>query len=153
MRFRKELAMAAMQIQLIATGVDSKPAPGPPGLGKTFIFTNDVAYNGQAVGTHSGTVRTVRKVKAGDVHVSFPASAQDGELLEYEATYTLNAQGPNGPTGLQAGQITARGVFLITGAGTVQPVVFAITGGTAAYAHARGQIAEQGTLRALDLEL
>lgn len=156
-----------MQIQLTVAPADFRAYPGPAGLGKRFIFTDDLVYLGKAAGTHSGCVTTLRNVQAGDAHISFPPPTAPAELLQYEATFSLlastvdptdpnptNPTKPPLPTGLQEGQITARGLVLFRQAtGNVEPARYAITGGTGAYANARGQVTQQGTLRTLDVVL
>jgi hypothetical protein len=138
----------------------SKPVQGPPpsGEGKWFVFSKNLALErldnntpGDGLplnqqqrlsGSYSGIVTTLRVATATDFLYH-----SGSYLFQYEAIYRFNAvQG----TPLQQGQITAHGVFY----GAVvnnqfqplePPNALAITGGTAAYSTARGQITQQPT--------
>ena len=133
-----------IRLRVVATPV-VEAVPGPPGPGKRFVFSDDLVLEGQqtAAGTHSGVVTTLRPVDANNQYLSAPGGA--AELLQYEATFKLKAV-----TGVQAGQITARGVVFTRPTGQpFEPATFAITGGTGAYANARGQVTQEGALRTL----
>ena len=82
-------------------------------------------------GTHSGIGTTLRHVDAGDPY--FPGG---GALVQPEATFKLNAVGG----ALQGGQITTRGVQHYRDFKPGGIPTYAITGGTGAYANARGQV-------------
>ena len=124
---------------------------GPHRPGKQFIFSErlvlesiDDNKNGlppdegdRRAGTHAGIVTTL--------------DANDPYQLQYEATFRLSALPFPPPHGLPAGQITARGVLLQSGGTPVGGKKFAITGGTDAYAEARGQLTEDGAKRILDV--
>ena len=116
--------------------IDGKK-PGPGGLPPD--------EKDRRAGTQSGFVTTVRITDPTD-----PFVPGGNILLQYEGTYWLTAVAG---TGLQEGQITARGVVLKKDAENVGIPTFAITGGTKAYKNARGQIAEEGALRKLDIVL
>jgi hypothetical protein len=129
--------------------VDAKPSPGNY-LGKRFGFSDELVLGSikkdptgpkPPAGTHSGSVTILRNVTAGDKYIPFPDGATGtAELLEYEATYALIAV-----AGVKEGQVTARGVFLGQ-LGAVLPGAnkrFAITGGTEAYANARGEVIQE----------
>jgi hypothetical protein len=127
--------------------------PGPAGPGKRFIFSDDLVLEridnktpgsglppleqDRRAGTHSGVVTTLRIAAANDAYL--PGG---GELFQYEATYRLNAVPANPPHALRAGQVTARGVVLVQNGQNVGLRTFAITGGTDAYANARGQVTQ-----------
>jgi hypothetical protein len=137
-----------IKLTVVATPVFGA-VPGPPGPGKRFVFSDDLVLEGQQApaGTHSGVVTTLRHVDANNQYLSAPGGA--AELLQYEATFKLNAV-----TGLQAGEITVRGAFFIRPTGQpFEPAMFAITGGTGAYANARGQVTQAGALRTLMIVL
>jgi hypothetical protein len=82
-------------------------------------------------GTHSGIGTTLRYVDAGDPY--FPGG---GPLVQAESTFKLNAVGG----ALQGGQVTTRGVQHYRDGKPVGTPTYAITGGTGAYANARGQL-------------
>ncbi|MGH6692996.1 MAG: hypothetical protein ACREF4_20200, partial [Gammaproteobacteria bacterium] len=92
--------------------------------------------NKQLAGSHSGFVTTLRIATANDK--LYP---KDSYLLQYEGIYRFNSV-PNTP--LKRGQVTARGVLHgnIASIGDFTPldgpIRLAITGGTDAYATARG---------------
>jgi hypothetical protein len=98
---------------LVLEAIDSKK----PGRG----LPTDVAE--RLAGTHSGIGTTLRYVDA-------------GPLVQAESTFKLNAVGG----ALQGGQITARGVQHYRDGKPVGTPTYAITGGTGAYANARGQL-------------
>jgi hypothetical protein len=140
-------------LRVVATPL-AKVLPGEFGPGKRFVFSDDLVLeridnktpgNGlpkkaknRRAGTHSGFVTTLRGAKKNDVYLP-PKS----ELLQYEATYRLTPVAGNPPPGMQKGQITVGGVLLIQQNGTlVDALGFAITGGTEAYATARGEATE-----------
>jgi hypothetical protein len=124
------------------------PAHGPPGgPGGRFFFHETLVLEeidsktpghglptGEAerhAGTHSGIGTTLRYVDAGDPY--FPGG---GPLVQAESTFKLNAVGG----ALQGGQITTRGVQHYRDGKPVGEPTYAITGGTRAYANARGQL-------------
>jgi hypothetical protein len=82
-------------------------------------------------GTHSGFITTLRIAAADD---NFSVGT---ELLQYEATFLLNAV-----AGLMSGQVTARWVLTFLPGQPEATHEFAITGGTEAYKAARGQMIE-----------
>jgi hypothetical protein len=91
-------------------------SPGPFRPGKTVLFSDNLIWqsvNNNTVtgsaGTHSGTNR-VLWVAAADDGV-YP---KDVLVQEYEATFALPAVDAGG-THLDAGQVTVRGVFLLSG--------------------------------------
>jgi hypothetical protein len=128
--------------------------PGRPGPGRRFVFSKnlvleriDASTPGSGLpsdpaqrhaGTYSGLVTVLRAAEPNDVFVQ-PGSY----LFEYDVVYRFAALAN---TPLQKGQITAHGVFNLSG-GQFQPIeppnTLAITGGTEAYATARGQITQQ----------
>jgi hypothetical protein len=136
----------------------NEPVQGPPpsGPGKRFVFSknlilerldNSTPGNGlpqnqqqRLAGSYSGLVTVLRVAQAND-----PLYPQGSYLFYYEVVYLLNAV-QNTP--LQQGQITAHGLFYgFAAGGQLQPLNppnrLAITGGTDAYATARGQITQQ----------
>lgn len=113
-----------------------------------MVYTEDIQFNGQAAGTHSGVLTTLR------TNIANPGPFQGGELIEDQGTYDLSAV-----PGLAKGQVTVRGVVPVdtngnphAGGATVR---HAITGGTEAYKNARGQVTRTATspLHTLDIEL
>jgi hypothetical protein len=151
--------MPSMKILVSVFGnVGGEVRGSRPGPGHRFFFSEYVTlleYDGvkqkkQLAGSHSGFTTTVRIAAADDQ--LYP---EDSILTQYEATYRFNTV-PNTP--LKKGQVTARGTYLgIIGAGGFTlvdvPVRFAITGGTEAYAKARGEIFERPENRLLDIQL
>jgi hypothetical protein len=144
-----------MQILVrVSKGPVDQELPGPFGPGKQFVFSKNLVVlrivdnsnhvytpghglpkkrKNRRVGTYSGLVTTLRVAQANDKFV-VPGT----ELFQYESTYRFGAL-PNTP--LHRGQITERGVVnLDSNLNTVEPKTFAITGGTEAYAKARGQV-------------
>jgi hypothetical protein len=133
--------------------------PGPFGPGKTFVFSDNLNWRSidnvpvaGAAGTHSGTVRVLRIADRKDA-----VFAKGIEVLEYEATWALNAVNYGGKH-LGAGQVTARGVFYLNDQQKSPPPPlnekrFAITGGTGPYACARGEGLETPTDRILEIDL
>lgn len=99
---------------------------------------NDLPQNPaqRLAGTHSGILTLLRIAQAGDRF--YPQGAL---VIQYQGTYRFKTL-PHTP--LQKGQVTARGVsvFKANGDPFEPPITFAITGGTEAYASARGQIVE-----------
>jgi hypothetical protein len=143
-----------VQIRLKVKQHPAQRYPGKKGPGLRFIWTDDLELEsnpGVPAGTHSGISTTVRDVAAGDPYIPVPGGG-DAELIQYEATYRL-IDVP--AAGLQAGQITARGVVFVKIVGNqaqpVEPAPFAITGGTGPYKNARGEGTAQGDLRILDI--
>jgi hypothetical protein len=117
------------QIVRFTKPVDDQEVPGPPKLGKQFVFTDDLASDPAGttvVGTHSGFATLVR----GEPH-----------FLQYQATYDLKAA-----TRQQKGQLTVRGLVAFSDVGKfVGSPKVAITGGTEAYDRARGQVTWEAT--------
>ncbi len=154
-------------IQILVRVIESfdLELPDPPGPGKRYLFSNDLALeryddstpgsglpqteSERLAGTHSGFVTLLRVAGASDRF--FP---EGSELWEYDATYKFNTLDD---TPLQKGQVTARGVILFQGVDPFEPPVrLAITGGTGPYATAYGTITEgipTGDHRLLDIEL
>jgi hypothetical protein len=110
--------MAITVIEVVTQRIDEKNPTGRRNFGDQSFFTDDLLNaQGQVVGTHSGCC-TYLRIAAGNAP----------HLYECQATFTL-AQG----------QVTARGVFpdpMAVG----QSSRVAITGGTDAFAKARGQV-------------
>ena len=116
-------------------GLDPYPGPFKPGWRIAFsddLLTSDQLNPGPAftpvgedIGDHSGFSTLVR--------------LGDPNLLMYEATHSLHpAQStPNEPL---RGQVTTRGVLSFYPWAQGQSKTVAITGGTDAYANARGQV-------------
>jgi hypothetical protein len=101
------------------------------------------------IGIHSGVLTLLRVTGNGD---RFYAPAT--RIYQYSATYRFRTL-PNTPLS----QITGHGDFafsLTTHTVVEPPITYAITGGTGAYANARGQIVELGNQtddRELHIEL
>jgi hypothetical protein len=146
------------------SGFVEPPGANRPGPGHRFFFSDNLVLEeidgkkpgpgglpreekDRRAGTQSGFITTVRKPDPTD-----PFVAGGNILLQYDGTYWLNAV-----AGLQEGQITARGVVLKKDGLNVGIPTFAITGGTKAYATARGQVTEKREqdkeLRLLDIVL
>jgi hypothetical protein len=127
----------------------------PTKPGKYFSFTEDVVlkqYNGERpgrglpkkvedryAGIHSGTVTLLRIAGSGDRFYK-PRTL----VVQYVATYKFIDLRR---TPLKKGEITARGLNLLDGTKLPPehieiPNTFALTGGTDAYAEARGQVIE-----------
>jgi hypothetical protein len=143
-----------MLITLRVTASTGERYPGKKGPGLRFIWSDDLELQGNPglpAGAHSGISTTLHDVAAGDPYIPVPGGG-DAELIQYEATYRLIAVPA---AGLQAGQITARGVVFVKIVGNrgqlVEPAPFAITGGTGPYNNARGEGSQQGDLRILDI--
>ncbi|MGZ6693993.1 MAG: hypothetical protein ACXVHQ_42270 [Solirubrobacteraceae bacterium] len=112
---------------LVLKEVDGKkPGNGLPGS----------EHDPPRAGTQSGFL-TIVATDESDLFIPVP---DGGVLYQHESTYRLNAVPGTPPPGLPEGQITTQGVFLYPTAG---PKTLAITGGTGAYANARGQITEE----------
>lgn len=149
----------SMQILLrVSKGPVDQELPGPFGPGKQFVFSKNLVVlrivdnsnhtytpghglpkkkKNRRVGTYSGLVTTFRIADVNDKFVP-PFS----ELFQYESTYKFKAM-RNTP--LKKGQIIERGMInLDPNLNTLEPKTFAITGGTNAYATARGQITAPG---------
>ena len=134
----------------------SKVYPGPSGLGRRIIFTEDLVLvsidgNPQPAqtpgGTHSGFVTVVREPTANDNF--FP----NEELIHQDAVYLFDTATGNLPAALPRGQVTVNGMLWFPKPATR---TFAITGGTGHYALARGQVTESGpngSIRTLDITL
>jgi hypothetical protein len=157
-----------MKIELTATVVINEWLKSPDkGPGEVMVFSDNLSWkkiDGNDVagpaGTHSGTLRLLRLAKAGDG--VFPV---DTVVLEYEATFALNAVAPPGGKPLDAGQVTARGTYgfnhgmgdqLFTPQGApVDVKQYAVTGGTGPYGQVRGQGVESkdGKAKALEIVL
>jgi hypothetical protein len=125
----------------------------PSDIGDRLFFSDLLALEngGLPAGTHSGFLTVLRFVEVGDPYLP------GADLLwQLEATYKLNAVGGNLPPGLKEGQITTHGLLLVRNHERLgNEARFAITGGTDAYANARGQVIEtdKGRLKTLKLEL
>jgi hypothetical protein len=110
-------------IVLVTKNIAAREIKIPPGaaadqLGDQTFFTDDLLDNqGQEVGQHSGFCTRLRVLP----HAP--------DLYQCQATFTL-----------PQGTITARGAFNIPSAVGQLSGRAAITGGTEAYANARGQI-------------
>jgi hypothetical protein len=137
-------------VSVVETPVDEF-YPGRHGPGKVFVFSDNLMLESidkkkvpgpeqaRRAGTHSGLVTTLRATDAGKGDAFFPG---DSLLFQIEATYRLNAVPATPPHALQSGQITVRGVILLTNWTPVGTRTFGITGGTGAYAYARGQVTQ-----------
>ena len=137
------------------------PKNGPKDIGDRLFFADRLTVttiddkkvggdNGLPAGTHSGFLTALRFLEVADPYLP------GAELLwQQQATYKLNAVDGNLPPGLKEGQITAQGLVLVRSHEPLEPVTLAITGGTGAYANARGQITEtkKGTVKTLKIEL
>jgi hypothetical protein len=151
-----------MAITTIVVNVrDTIPAQAkvnfPPNAKPGFqvFFTEDVVLKPppnqpeQFVGIHSGVLTLLRVTGNGD---RFYAPAT--RIYQYSATYRFRNL-PNTPLS----QITGHGdlAFSLTTHTVVEPpITYAITGGTGAFANARGQIVERGNQtddRELHIEL
>jgi hypothetical protein len=157
---QEEAKSMQIVVNVLEPSFDERQYPGPQGLGLRVIFTENlelVSIDGSPQpaqtpgGTHSGIVTTLRNASATDI--LFP----NNELWHYEATYVFDAVSANLPAALQKGQITVHGVFwAVPGQPASGTRTFAITGGTGAYALARGQVTESGLrlrVRTLDITL
>jgi hypothetical protein len=110
-------------IVLVTKNIDAReiPSGAAPKLGDQLVFTDDLLdKHGQEVGQHSGFCTRVRIIGSGE-------GAPD--LWQCQATLTL-----------PQGSITARGAFKFPAVVGELSGRAAITGGTDAYAKARGQI-------------
>jgi hypothetical protein len=139
------------------------PKNGPKDIGDRLFFSDRLAVTkidgttvgnvgvGLPAGTHSGFLTALRFLEVADPYLP------DAELLwQQQATYRLNAVAGNLPAGLKEGQITAQGVVRVANHEPVgNEIRFAITGGTEAYANARGQVTEtdKGKFKTLKIEL
>jgi hypothetical protein len=117
--------------------IESEESPGPWKPGKQVTFSDDLLNSaqlnpgpdftpvGEDIGNHSGFATLVR--------------LGDPGLFMYEATHSLHpAQStPNQPL---AGQVMTRGVLSFHPWAEGESRTVAITGGTDAYANARGQV-------------
>lgn len=112
---------------------------------------NGLPQSGQDrhAGMQSGFL-TILATEARDLFIPVP---KGGVLYQHESTYRLNAVPGSPPPGLQEGEIMTRGVFLYRNETTVGSKTLAITGGTGAYANARGQVTENGKRHKLDIVL
>jgi hypothetical protein len=111
--------------------------PGPFKPGKQITFSDDLLNSGQLnagpdftpagedIGNHSGFSTLVR--------------LGDPVLFMYEATHSLHPA-PSTPGEPLRGQVTTRGVLSFHPWNEGQSKTVAITGGTDAYANARGQV-------------
>lgn len=143
-----------VRVLLPVGAIQSQPPPNPV-VGGQHVFDDDLELkrydnktpgNGpndlpqnpaqRLAGTHSGILTLLRIAQAGDRF--YPQGAL---VIQYQGTYRFKTL-PHTP--LQKGQVTARGVsvFKANGDPFEPPITFAITGGTEAYASARGQIVE-----------
>jgi hypothetical protein len=89
----------------------------------------------QYVGIHSGTLTLMRETDTSDRFYPTPS-----RIMQYSATHRFRSL-PNNPLS----QITAFGEFLfnlVTHDVEEPPIKYAITGGTGAFANARGEIEE-----------
>jgi hypothetical protein len=147
------------RVKIVVSVIDSiprSPLPSyPAALGYRYIFSEDVVLKrykrkrpghglpkkqeDRLAGIHSGTVTLLRITGPGDRFY------KPGILVwQYVATYRFRDL-PKTP--LKKGQITAHGVFVYdTNTYTLvePPIKYAVTGGTGAYAKARGEIVELG---------
>jgi hypothetical protein len=140
-----------IHLRVFQSPVHNVELPGPAGPGKQFVFSddlvleridNEIPENGlpklekdRRVGTQSGLL-TVLRIAAGN-DAFYPKNSL---LIQYQGTYKFNALTG---TPLRKGEVTARGLlFLDKNHKPLEPVTFAITGGTGAYETARGQITE-----------
>src|SRR5437867_9236004 len=103
-----------VQIVFTSQGVYNEWLPGPHKPGRVFVFSDNLSWqsiDGTAVaglaGTHSGTHTGLRHAGPND-----GVLAQDVVVLQYEATFVLNAVTHDGQH-LDAGQVTARGVWYL----------------------------------------
>jgi hypothetical protein len=153
------------KIKLVVSAMDPippplhTPPPLNPHLGSVDTFTNDLVlerYNrkrpkhglpkkqeDRLAGIHSGTLTLLRIADPGDRFYK-----PNTYVLQYVATYKFNDLRR---TPLEKGQITAQGLVLFLRLGRTEfvplevPNKFAITGGTDAYAKARGEVIELPT--------
>jgi hypothetical protein len=142
-----------MQIVLLATVKFNGEYPGPRRPGLIFVFSDNLSWRSidgitvaGSAGTHSGKHTFLRFAQAND-----GVLAQNISVVEYEATFVLNAVSYNG-NHLDAGQVTARGVWYRDLAGNPTDAQgqqlnerrYAVTGGTGPYRDVRGQGFESG---------
>jgi hypothetical protein len=106
-------------------------SPGPHKEGQQFTFTDNLRDGSNLVGRQSGFMIVVREIKD-------PKDKKKvlGTLLQHQATFDFEAD-LNGAPG---DQITTQGVVFVPPDHDIKPHKFAITGGTGAYAQARGQV-------------
>src|SRR3954454_1709570 len=136
-----------MQIVLTAQVVFNEWLPGPTKPGRGFLFSDNLRWQSidattvaASAGTHSGTRRFLRSADDND-----GVLVKDVHVVEYEATFVLEALTHDGLQ-LDAGQVTARGVWYMRNdhpvdaqGQQVNEKRYAVTGGTGAYRHVRGQ--------------
>jgi hypothetical protein len=139
-------------------GSDRRHGPFPTTPGASFSFTEDVVlkqYNRKRpgrglpkkeedryAGIHSGTVTLLRIAGPGDRFYK-PHNPRTF-VVQYVATYKFNDLRR---TPLKKGEITAQGLNLLDGTRLPpdhleKPNMFALTGGTDAYAKTRGEVIE-----------
>jgi hypothetical protein len=138
------------------------PKSGPKDIGDRLFFMDRLAVtkiDGKTVGnngrlpagTHSGFLTALRFLQVADPYLP------GADLLwQQEATYKMNAVDDNLPAGLKEGQITTQGLVLVRNHERLgNEIRLAITGGTEAYANARGQVTEtdKGKIKTLKIEL
>ena len=135
-------------VRVVSPPAVAEFVPGQPGPGHRFVFSENielvrydgVAQNNQLAGSYSGLMTILRIAEAGDIY------PQGSYLFQYEGIYRFNTV-PNTP--LMRGQVTARGMLHgnLDNQGNFTPLdgpmKVAITGGTEAYATARGEITER----------
>jgi hypothetical protein len=149
----------SMKIKIVVSVI--KPIPPPPEpthpaappVGYQVFFTEDVVLKrykrkrpgfglpkkdeDRYAGIHSGTLTWLRIAQQGDRFFK-PGI----EVIQYVATYKFNDL-PKTP--LKKGQITTHGLILFDGTTHTifeKPNKYALTGGTDAYAKARGEVIE-----------
>jgi hypothetical protein len=136
--------MAVIQIKVVTKNVDFNFGPGPSNQpGKQGFFTDDLLNSQkEVVGTRSGFVTRLR-ITPEDIH---------------ELQATCNFPPSTVPQAPAVGQVTIQGVLSLP-AKPGNTYKYAITGGTDAYANARGEVtfieppAGQGTPLEFNIEV
>jgi hypothetical protein len=149
-------ATTEVQVDVSVTPIEGRD-PGPPDAPRyRFVFSDDLVLQRvddkipgpdlpespqqRLAGTHSGFVTTLRVAAANDQF--FPEGSM---LFQYEGTYLFDAVSSELPADLPRGQVVARGVALLENNFTpINPLTFAIVGGTGAYQGASGQVIHSG---------
>jgi hypothetical protein len=150
-------ATTEVQVDLRVSPVAGR-FPGPPDAPRyQFVFSDDLVLQridhkepgtgllesprDRLAGTHSGLVTTLRVAGVND-----PFFSEGSMVLQYEGTYLFDAPIPDLPTDLPRGQVVVRGVALLAGDfAPIDPLTFAIVGGTGAYVGASGQVVHSGS--------